>query len=216
MDFDKLKQAIDDCIAAEDIGDKDLLVKFEAGALVMREVNYTEPTIQQLQELYEKNLVPKLESKEGGQRIKVLKIIKNLLIELILRNQSSDESMELLTEIMHMVLGRIKDVYCVLPAIQIVLAVLQRANASFKTANFVMSCFKAVSWPNLNAPSYNFSTRNTVLRIYETFTINKELLKHIEPALFLSCSMSAVEGEGDPRNLLLVFELEQFVLANFC
>lgn len=34
--------------------------------------------------------------------------------------------------------------------------------------------------------------------------------------MFISCSMSAVEGEGDPRNLLLVFELERFVLANFC
>ena len=45
--------------------------------------------------------------------------------------------------------------------------------------------------------------------------MNKDLLQHIEPSLFITCVMSAVENEGDPRNLLLVFDLEAFLLSNF-
>lgn len=97
------------------------------GGIVLKDVTYAPPTTKQLQQLYE-SLVPRLEVKDGGQRIKVLKICKNLILELILRNQNDEESVELLTEIMHMVLARTKDVYCVLPAIQIILTVLERAD----------------------------------------------------------------------------------------
>lgn len=73
-----------------------------------------------------------------------------------------------------------------------------------------------MSWPNLNCPTYNFSTRNTILRIYELFTLELSYRQHIEPALFVSCVMPALESEADPRNLLLSFDLKAFILANYC
>jgi hypothetical protein len=36
-----------------------------------------------------------------------------------------------------------------------------------------------------------------------------------DPKLFTSCVFSAIENEGDPRNLLLVFDLVHFILLNF-
>lgn len=32
----------------------------------------------------------------------------------------------------------------------------------------------------------------------------------------MSCILSSVEGESDPRNLVVVFELLHFMLLNFC
>lgn len=72
--------------------------------------------------------------------------------------------------------------------------------------------FKTISWPNLNATSFNYATRNMIFKIFELYTIDKTLLAAIDPALFVTCVMSAVENEGDPRNLLLVFQLEAFLL----
>jgi DNA repair/transcription protein MET18/MMS19 len=47
-------------------------------------------------------------------------------------------------------------------------------------------------------------------------SINKELIGKLEPSLYVSCVLSAIESEGDPRNLILVYDLLQFILLNYC
>ena len=49
------------------------------------------------------------------------------------------------------------------------------------------------------------------------FTLDRSnLLDKVDPCLFISCVMAAVEGEGDPRNLVVVYQLETFILQTFC
>jgi hypothetical protein len=75
----------------------------------------------------------------------------------------------------------------------------------------------SISSPNLHVPQYNFKTRNLVYKIYELITLNKiDLLDKIDKTLFVSCVLSAIEGEGDPRNLVIVFDLLNYILLNFC
>ena len=45
---------------------------------------------------------------------------------------------------------------------------------------------------------------------------SKLLAKTGMPGFYISCVLAAIEGEGDPRNLMVVFDLLQFVLLNFC
>lgn len=75
----------------------------------------------------------------------------------------------------------------------------------------------AISSPNLHVPQYNFKTRNKVYRIYEQISYNrKDLLDKLNSTLYISCVLSGIENEGDPRNLLLVYDLLHFLLLNFC
>lgn len=73
-----------------------------------------------------------------------------------------------------------------------------------------------ISSPNLNIPQYNFKTRNAALKIYELITIYRDqLLNKLDHSYFISCVLAALEGEGDPRNLILSFDLQKFILLNF-
>ena len=74
----------------------------------------------------------------------------------------------------------------------------------------------AISSPNLHLPQYNFKTRNSVYKIYTSISINKDLLSKLDSTLLISCILSAIESEGDPRNLILVFDLLHFILLNYC
>jgi hypothetical protein len=75
----------------------------------------------------------------------------------------------------------------------------------------------AISSPNLHVPQYNFKTRNRAYQIYEQISCNrKDFLDKLDQTLFISCVLSAIENEGDPRNLLLVFDLIHFLLLNYC
>lgn len=42
-----------------------------------------------------------------------------------------------------------------------------------------------------------------------------ELLAKLDGMLFVSCVLSSIDTEGDPRNLMLVFDLILFILVNF-
>ena len=48
-------------------------------------------------------------------------------------------------------------------------------------------------------------------------TVHKsEILSQLDPTLFISCVLSAVDREGDPRNLMVMFDLFHFMLLNYC
>ena len=119
---------------------------------------------------------------------------------------------------------KVRDIYCVLESLSIIknsilIKALQNQflKQSLFTNDFVSKLLTSVSSPNLHVPQYNFKTRNLVYQIYELVTLDRDnLLSKVNDCLFISCIMSAVEGEGDPRNLILVYELESFILQTFC
>lgn len=85
------------------------------------------------------------------------------------------------------------------------------------THDFAQKLITSISSPNLHVPQYNFKTRSEVYKIYETISVLREdLLDKIEPTLFMSCILSSIDGESDPRNLMVVFEMMHFMLLNFC
>ena len=85
------------------------------------------------------------------------------------------------------------------------------------TQDFAQKLISSVSSPNLHVPQYNFKTRSLVYQIYEVITVQrKELLDKIEPCVFMSCVLTSIDGESDPRNLVVVFDLILFMLLNFC
>lgn len=74
-----------------------------------------------------------------------------------------------------------------------------------------------MSSPHLHLPSFNYATRSAVLRIYQQFTVRRALLldRISHPVLFMQSVLTAVEGEVDPRNLLISLDLCHFMLATF-
>ena len=56
-----------------------------------------------------------------------------------------------------------------------------------------------------------------MLRIYQAFTLQKALLldKVSHPVVFMQSVLEAIEGEKDPRNLLICFDLTHFMLITF-
>ena len=56
-----------------------------------------------------------------------------------------------------------------------------------------------------------------MLKIYQQFTIQKSLLlnKLSHPVLFIQNVLAALEGEKDPRNLLICFDLTYFMLVTY-
>jgi hypothetical protein len=43
-----------------------------------------------------------------------------------------------------------------------------------------------------------------------------EFLSKLDPTLFMTSVLGSVEGESDPRNLVVVMDLLNFILLNFC
>ena len=45
---------------------------------------------------------------------------------------------------------------------------------------------------------------------------NAQILCKIDKTLFISYILSSIDGEGDPRNLLIIFDLLSFFLLKYC
>ena len=126
-----------------------------------------------------------------------------------------DARLTLINDLVLELFEKVRDIYCVLESLSMLKThILDQAlkNSQVRnqlfTGEFVTKLLTSVSSPNLHVPSYNFKTRNLVYQIYERFTLDRQhLLAKIDDGLFISCVMSAIEGEGDPRNLIFVFEL---------
>lgn len=89
--------------------------------------------------------------------------------------------------------------------------------SSLVDREFITKLVASISTPNLHVPQYNFKTRNSVYKVYELITLNKEhLYSKIDLLLFASQVLQSIENEGDPRNLVLVFDLVHFILLNCC
>ena len=76
---------------------------------------------------------------------------------------------------------------------------------------------RGISTPVLHLPSYTQKTRSVVLRILQQFTLQKQLLLNqlSHPISFVTNVLAAIEGEKDPRNLLVCFDLTYFMLITF-
>ena len=187
----------------------ELKFKLEGSSLYCNGSQFEQLKANEIKELL-LTLKEQFESKESQTKILLMQVTSVLVAMLV--GKDDPESIAQFDQLFTYTLARISDIYCVLPALEIVLMVLNKIRPEQKTAEFSDRVFKTVSWPNLNATSFNYSTRNLIFRIYEVYTIDKTLLTAVDPALFVTCAMSAVENEGDPRNLLLVFQLEAFML----
>jgi len=119
---------------------------------------------------------------------------------------------------------KMRDIYCVLESVIIVSEQIiekglkiEAIKSNMFTQSFVTKLLTSISTPNLHVPSYNFKTRGAVYKIYEQISFQKtDLLDKLDRSLFVSCVLSSIENEADPRNLLVVFDLMQFILINFC
>ena len=135
-----------------------------------------------------------------------------------------DSRLTLLNDIILELFEKVRDIYCILEGLSIIkVQLLQNClkidflKQQLLTRDFVSKLLVSVSSPNVHVPQYNFRTRHLVYQIYEMFTLERgTLLNKVDECLFISCVMSAVEGEGDPRNLVLVYQLEGFILQTFC
>ena len=122
------------------------------------------------------------------------------------------------------VFEKIRDIYCVIDSVNIISNLvleqglkIEQMRKNVFTDKFVTKILISVSSPNLHVPQYNFKTRTVVYKIYQIISLNKsDLLDKLDPSLFVSCVLSAIEGEGDPRNLIVVYDLLNFILLNFC
>ena len=162
--------------------------------------------------------------------MKAMEITNDIVLPFILDqvskpNQSQEVDDALLTffnDIILEVFEKIRDIYCVLTSLEIIEELVINQGLKIEkikntySQNFVTKLLTAISSPNLHVPQYNFKTRNNVYRIYSSISINKDLIQKLDTTLFISCVLGAIENEGDPRNLLLVFDLIHFVLLNFC
>ena len=56
-----------------------------------------------------------------------------------------------------------------------------------------------------------------MLKTYQQFTLQKSLFlnKVAHPITFIQSVLAAIEGEKDPRNLKLCFDLTHFMLVTF-
>lgn len=137
-------------------------------------------------------------------------------------DQTRDGLLTLLNDILLELFGKVKDVYCVVSSLKTQQAALATILADAQTvaavvsSEFVTQLMTANSSPHLHVPQYNFKTREAAYKIFETVSVNKALAEKVEPSLFMSCVLSSIEGEADPRNLVTVFELINFMLLNFC
>ena len=119
---------------------------------------------------------------------------------------------------------KIRDIYCVLESVHILRdQILSQGlridvmRTKVFSNQWVTKLLTSISSPNLHVPQYNFKTRSAVYKIYEMMSLNRsDLLEKLDPSLYVSCILSAVDGEGDPRNLLVVYDLLHFILLNFC
>ena len=66
----------------------------------------------------------------------------------------------------------------------------------------------------MHVPSFDFKTRNVVLKIYQTFILNREsLLNSLDhPSSYISAVLSGIDEEKDPRNLLISYDLLYYIL----
>lgn len=136
----------------------------------------------------------------------------------------ADVRLTLINDLILELFAKVRDIYCVLESLNMIKTHIfgqalknDKIREQIFTADFVTKLLTTVSSPNLHVPSYNFKTRNLVYKIYEQFTLDRQhLLGKIDECLFISCVMSALEGEGDPRNLIYVFELQAFILQSYC
>lgn len=82
-------------------------------------------------------------------------------------------------------------------------------------AQVVDKLLKTISAPAINLQSYNQKTRIAILKIYQQLALWPALLSNVQPYLFVSYVLQAIDGEKDPRNLLVTFDLVQHVLTLF-
>lgn len=164
-----------------------------------------------------------LRHKKESVRVEAMNVIQEVFVPFLFQSNGSDESnVTLLNDVLLELFEKLKDLYCVYPSLQTINQILdailksQSLASTMLTSDFCTSLLTSTTSPALHVPSYNFKTREAVYKVYETITLNKGLIAHIDPVIFMSCVLSSVEGESDPRNLLVVFELLHFMLLNFC
>ncbi len=77
-----------------------------------------------------------------------------------------------------------------------------------------MHILHSCSSPRLHVPAYNFKTRNEAFKIYQIFVLQKDLLLQQikDPHLFIQAVLAAIEGEKDPRNLVIGFDLILYII----
>lgn len=128
-------------------------------------------------------------------------------------------------EILEKLVDKVRDMYCCTGCCEILAKCFITGTTStttfkeqlFSDQALVNALLKGISSPILHLPSYNQRTRAAVLKIYQQFTMQKQLLlnKVSHPIIFIQSVLSAIEGEKDPRNLLLCFDLTYFMLSSY-
>jgi hypothetical protein len=79
------------------------------------------------------------------------------------------------------VLEKVKDLYQVLPAVNLITEFLTWAPSKvpklfLQRSDVPKQILKLCSTPALHVPAYNFGTRNAIFQIYQAFLLNKDLL----------------------------------------
>jgi hypothetical protein len=137
------------------------------------------------------------------------------LLQRVLLRCSSLLDAKTATVVIEKLIDKIKDIYCCTYCVKILHDCFLTTNngqslrQDLFTADLVEKILKGVSAPNLTLQSYNQRTRIAVLKIYEAFTLQPNLLLNQvrQPYFFVSYVLQAIDGEKDPRNLLYTFDL---------
>lgn len=81
--------------------------------------------------------------------------------------------------------------------------------------DFVCKTFDALSAENFNIPAYTLETRNCCLNIFDFFVDNLDEFYITKLRDFLEIVLDGIDGEKDPRNILVMFALIQKISKKY-
>lgn len=144
-----------------------------------------------------------------------MKLLSSLL-PFLFSEGSSPQRDNILVRIFGILLDKVKDIYCVLHAVNMLQELMYKCISlcpDIFTQEFTVNILKNCSSPTLHVPAYNQKTRHAVLKIYQAFVLNKDLLlSKVDSSAFIYAVLSGIENEKDPRNLVLSYDLIYLIL----
>lgn len=115
-------------------------------------------------------------------------------------------------------LDKIKDIMIIEEAIQIIYIILERTKENEEFFKEIISKFLDIFYNNMIffLPAYNQKVRNHALRILDLiFPQICSNRQHFNQGDFLTNFLNQIEGEKDPRNLLIVLKIFKNILSSF-
>jgi len=151
-----------------------------------------------------------LNSQAEKERTRAMTLLRECLAVFCASDSKRNDS-ALRDLILETLIRKTEDIYQVLPLSEALVGCL----AHFKedacapvTAALIHETFLAISAPKLHVPAYNQRVRFSVLKCYGNFYASRpKWLEVVGLAAFTEAVILATDGEKDPRNLVLAFDL---------